>query len=77
MTQCDLFTEHYEKLLTEERHRGDLLQESLSQKVTEIADLTTSLADSKSNFDIEVNALKHRISELQVKLNLMNHFNVI
>jgi hypothetical protein len=65
-SQCDLSTEFYEKLLFEEKQRFDLLNEELCLKTSQITELTTTLNETKSNLDAEVNGLKRNISILQV-----------
>ncbi len=64
--QCDLSTEFYEKLLSEEKQRHDLLDEELCIKINQISELTTTLKETKSNLDAEVTSLKDKMSLLQV-----------
>ncbi|XP_046643034.1 GRIP1-associated protein 1-like [Daphnia pulicaria] len=66
-SQCDLSTEFYEKLLFEEKQRFDLLNEELCLKTSQITELTTTLNETKSNLDAEVNGLKRNISILQME----------
>ena len=65
-SQCDLTTEFYEKRLSEEKHKYDLLNEELCVKVNLISELTTTLNATKSNLDAEVTCLKDKIFLLQV-----------
>ncbi len=69
-SQCDLSTEFYEKLLFEEKQRFDLLNEELCLKVSQMTELTTTLNETKSNLDAEVNGLKENILILQVLSHL-------
>ncbi|XP_046449997.1 GRIP1-associated protein 1-like [Daphnia pulex] len=72
-SQCDLSTEFYEKLLFEEKQRFDLLNEELCLKTSQITELTTSLNETKSNLDAEVNGLKRNISILQMEADKVEH----
>lgn len=65
-SQCDLSTEFYEKLLSEEKQRFELLSEELCFKVNQLTDLTATLNEMRSNFDDQVTCLKNEISLLQV-----------
>lgn len=66
--QCDLSTEHYEKLLSEEKERFELLNHELCIKANQVTELSSTLNDTKSNCDAEVTCLKDKISVLQVRL---------
>ncbi|EFX77167.1 hypothetical protein DAPPUDRAFT_225784 [Daphnia pulex] len=66
-SQCDLSTEFYEKILFKEKQRFDLLNEELCLKTSQITELTTTLNETKSNLDAEVNGLKRNISILQME----------
>lgn len=65
-SQCDLSTELYEKLLSEEKQRFELLSEQFCEKVNQMTDLTATLNEMRSNFDAQVMCLKKEISLLQV-----------
>lgn len=66
-SQCDLSTELYEKLLSEEKQRFELLSEQFCEKVNQMTDLTATLNEMRSNFDAQVMCLKKEISLLQIE----------
>lgn len=65
--QCDLSTEHYENLLSEEKQRCDQLNHELCIKTNQVTELTTTLNDTRSNCEAEATCLKDKISILQVR----------
>ncbi|XP_057370386.1 GRIP1-associated protein 1-like [Daphnia carinata] len=66
-SQCDLSRELYEKLLSEEKQRFELLNEQFCVKVNQMTDLTATLNEMRASFDAQVMCLKKEISLLQIE----------
>ena len=65
--QCDLSTEHYEKVLDDERQQSQSLTNQLLLKQEEISALQTSLKDAKESLSLEISDLREKMSILQVE----------
>lgn len=64
--QCDLATYHYEKLLSGEKEKFQVLNEEACLNVKVIQQLNLDIAEMKKNLTSEVNALQLQLRNLQV-----------
>lgn len=64
--QCDIGTEHYEKLLNDEKDKFVILQDEASENVKIIEKLKLDMEEIRHHLSSEINNLKLQLNTVQV-----------